>query len=290
MVKESKGSKVFSICNILFFLGVSVVMLVPFLNVVCISLEPEYLALDPDRLHLIPKVWSLDAYRMVLQNSMILRSLGNSLFITIVGSLLGVLLTAMFGYGLSFEQIFGHKVISFFLLFTMMFSGGIIPSYLLISKLGLIDSLWSLILPGMMTAYNVILMKTFFQSLPISLTESATLDGATEVQVFFRIILPLSKAILATIVLFYAVMFWNDFFNGIMYINDRTKKPLQVVLREILLLATADSGSSNVDSSLDLGMNVQMAVAIVSMIPIICVYPFLQKYFTKGVLIGAVKG
>jgi putative aldouronate transport system permease protein len=172
----------------------------------------------------------------------------------------------------------------------MMFSGGIIPSYLLISKLGLIDSLWSLILPGMMTAYNVILMKTFFQSLPISLTESATLDGATEVQVFFRIILPLSKAILATIVLFYAVMFWNDFFNGIMYINDRTKKPLQVVLREILLLATADSGSSNVDSSLDLGMNVQMAVAIVSMIPIICVYPFLQKYFTKGVLIGAVKG
>ena len=168
----------------------------------------------------------------------------------------------------------------------MMFSGGIIPSYILVKNLGLMNSLWAMVLPSMMSAYNVILMRSFFRSLPPELAESALIDGCNEMQTFVLIILPLSKAILATILLFYAVGRWNSFFDGVMYITDQAKKPMQVILREILIM------SDNVDTSgdLDVGMNVKMATAFVTVLPILCVYPFLQKYFTKGVMLGAVKG
>lgn len=287
---KTKGDIIFMIVNTAVFVLIGVIMLLPFINVLCLSLEPEHLAIETGRLHLWPKEFTFDAYLEVLKNQTILNSFGNSAFVTFVGATLSLLITAMFGYGLTFDKIIGHKLFSYMLLFTMMFSGGMIPTYMLIKNLHLTNSLWSLILVGMMVPYNVILMKAFFLGLPKSLEESAMLDGASEFQIFFRIVLPLSKPILATIFLFYAVQLWNDYFNAMMFITDPAKKTLQVFLREILMLSTADVTTPETESALQFGTNLQMATAIISMVPIICVYPWLQKYFTKGTLVGAVKG
>jgi len=212
----------------------------------------------------------------------------NSVVITAAGAIGGVIVTAMLGYSLTFENVKGHKIVSFLVLFTMMFNGGIIPTYILVKKLGLLDTLWSLFIPVLISGYNVILMRSFFQSIPVSLAESAFLDGASEVSVFFRIIVPLSKPIFATITLFYAVSRWNDFFNGIMFITTLSKKPLQVLLREILLQASADADSG--PDTVYIGVNVKMAIVFITIIPTMLFYPFLQKYFTKGIMLGAVKG
>lgn len=266
---------------------IGLMILIPFLNVICLSLEPSYIADEMGRIHLIPKKIDLEAYQYVFRNQNIMISALNSVIITIVGSLGGAAVTAMLGYGLTFKKISGHKIISFMVLFTMMFSGGIIPLYILIQRMGLLNSRLSLILPFMVTAYNTILMKNFFESIPESLAESAQLDGATEITLFFKIILPLSKPILATIVLFYAVSRWNDYFYGMMFITDQHQKTLQVLLRELLLQASSDASGGD---TITLGKNVKMAIAIVTMVPIMIVYPFLQKYFTKGVMLGSVKG
>lgn len=288
MVLKSRGYQIFCVFNIIFFILISLTMIVPFFNVICLSLEPEHIAMEQGVLHLIPRELSLEAYRWVLGNQMIGQAFLNSVFITVVGSLGGVVVTAMLGYGLSFRNVMGNKLISYFVLFTMMFSSGIIPSYMLVKNLRLLDSLWGLTIPVLINAYNTILMRTFFESLPPSLTESALLDGATEMKIFAKIVIPLSTPIFATILLFYAVARWNDFFTGSMYITSVSKKPLQVVLRELLLQVSADANAGG--DTLGLGVNLKMAVAIITMVPIICVYPFLQKYFTKGILLGAVKG
>lgn len=288
MVLRSRGYRIFCIFNVIFFVLISLTMIVPFLNVICLSLEPEHIAMEQGVLHLIPRELSLEAYRWVLGNQMIGQAFLNSVFITVVGSVGGVVVTAMLGYGLSFRKVMGNKLISYFVLFTMMFSSGIIPSYMLVKNLRLLDSLWGLTIPVLINAYNTILMRTFFETLPPSLTESALLDGATEMKIFASIVIPLSMPIFATILLFYAVARWNDFFTGSMYITSVSKKPLQVVLRELLLQVSADANTGG--DTLSLGVNLKMAVAIITMVPIICVYPFLQKYFTKGILLGAVKG
>lgn len=271
----------------IFLIIIAIIVIIPFVNVLCLSLEPSHIADETGRIHLIPREISLEAYEYVLRNSYILVSALNSVFITLIGSIGGTMVTAMLGYGLTFKKLWGHKLLSFIVLFTMMFSGGIIPLYILVQKLGLLNTRLSVVLPFMVTAYNTILMKNFFESIPESLSESAQLDGATEVTLFFKIILPLSKPILATIVLFYAVARWNDYFYGMMFITDQNCKPLQVLLRELLLQASADAGGGD---TITLGKNMKMAIAVVTMTPIMIVYPFLQKYFTKGVMLGSVKG
>lgn len=287
MNKPTLGYRIFSGFNIVFFILVSATMLLPFINVITLSLEPAHIASETGVLHLFPREITFDAYIEIWRQGQVPVSLMNSVFITVVGASLGVLVTGMLAYGLSNEKVMGVKLVSMLVLFTMMFHGGIIPSYMLVKNLGLIDSLWSLIIPSLITGYNVILMRVFFKGLPESLSESAMLDGCTEVGIFFRIVLPLSAPIIATVTLFYAVMKWNSFFQAIMFITDPKKKPLQVILREILTAAT--SGDAK-DMSLDLGMNLKMATAVVAMAPILSVYPFLQKHFTKGILLGAVKG
>lgn len=268
-------------------LFVALIIIVPFINVICLSLEPGYIAEETGRIHLIPRQIDLEAYRYVLRNKSIITSAVNSVLITLTGCLGGAMVTAMLGYGLTFKKIAGHRMISFMVLFTMMFSGGIIPLYILVQRLGLLNRRISVVLPFLVTAYNTILMKNFFESIPESLSESAKLDGATEMTLFFKIILPLSKPILATIILFYAVARWNDYFYGMMFITNQEYKPLQVLLRELLLQASSDAGGGD---TITLGKNMKMAIAIVTMVPIMIVYPFLQKYFTKGVMLGSVKG
>lgn len=284
---KSIGYRAFNVINIVFFAILSLVMLMPFVNVLTLSLEPEYIASQAGVIHLFPRAITIKAYKTVFSQFAINQAFLNSSFVTIVGAIIGVVLTGMLAYGITDDKMMGNRVISFMILFTMMFKGGTIPSYILIKQLGLINSLWSLILPAVLTGYNVILMRVFFKNLPESLSESAKLDGCSEVGIFFRIILPLSTPIIATIFLFIAVGRWNSFFDVVMYINKPEKKTLQVLLRELLIIREdVDIASGD----LDLGENIRMAVVIVTITPILIFYPFLQKHFTKGILIGAVKG
>lgn len=288
MIRESIGYRIFNAANIVFFLLVSATMVLPFLNVVTLSLEPDHIARETGVLHLFPREFTLKAYKLIWEYGSVRTAFANSVFVTAIAASLGIVLTGMFGYALSFEKTMLYKPVAVFVLLTMMFNVGIIPRYMLMRDLGLLDSLWSLIVYQMIGAYNVLLMRIFFKNLPESLAESATLDGASEVTIFFRIVIPISAPIIATITLFIAVGRWNSYFDAVMYLTSESKKTLQVLLREILIQTQAldDAGANDVD----IGVNVRMATAVAAILPILFVYPFLQKHFAKGVLIGAIKG
>ncbi|GHT61380.1 protein LplC [Spirochaetia bacterium] len=242
---------------------------------------------------LYPKGFTLDTYAQVFRNHQIWTGYTTTLVVTLGGTVLGTLFTATTAYALSKKTLPFGAVIMVLVLFTMIFNGGMIPNYLLIKNLGLIDSWWALILPGIISAYNVIIMKSFFLTIPDSLEESARIDGANDIVVFIRIIVPLSKATFATIALFLAVGYWNDFFSTVLYIYDGAKWALQAVLRFMLTQtnqAMAQAGVIvNATSNVTAG-TIKSASVVVATVPILIIYPFLQKYFVKGVLIGGVKG
>lgn len=193
-------------------------------------------------------------------------------------------------YALSRTYLVGRSVINFMVVFTMLFSGGMIPSFLVVKSLGLINSYWSMILPGLVSAMNMIIMRNFFQAIPASLEESAKMDGASDMRVFVQIMLPLALPSIATIALFYGVAYWNSFQTAIMYILDTNKWPLQVLLRQIIILSSGMEGSASSVDIIPPSTTIKMAVIVVGIIPMLCVYPFIQKYFVKGALIGSVKG
>lgn len=269
-------------------------MLYPIINVVSVSFSSygEYLK-NPGMV--LPSDFSLETYRQVLKYPLLGSGYLTTIIVTVVGTFFGICLTILTAYSLSKKELAGRKVIMGFVLFTMFFNGGMVPNFLLIRELGLYDSLWALILPACLTAYNVILMRNFFQSLPQSLFEAAEIDGANEPTILFRIAIPLSKPIIATILLFVAVGYWNGYMNGVIYIKSQQKWPLQLVLRELIMSATslsqmAQGNLAEGAASAVSPVMLQYAAIVVAMIPILCVYPFLQKYFAKGVMIGAVKG
>lgn len=241
---------------------------------------------------IIPIGFQLDTMKYVVSSSQFLHSIGISLLITIVGTFLAILITALTAYPLSKRHLPGISFLMLLFIFTMMFNGGIIPNYLLMKQLHLINSLWSIMLPALISVFNMLVIKSYYESLPEALEESAKMDGARNFTILFRIIIPLSVPVIATIALFYAVYFWNDYFHPMLYINDAGLKPLQLYLRDIVM----DADSSNaVNKSVDDMMNVsaegiRAATVIASIIPMLLVYPYLQKHFVKGVLIGSVKG
>ncbi|OXM83407.1 carbohydrate ABC transporter permease [Paenibacillus rigui] len=265
--------------------------LLPFANVLSKSVSEEW-AVVSGRVGIFPVGFQLHTIGYVVTSSQFIQSFLISVLVTVVGTLLSILITAVTAYPLSKRQLPGMGVIMVLFVFTMMFNGGIIPNYLLMKNLGLINSLWSLVLPAIISVFNMLVIKSYYESLPEALEDSAKMDGASTYTILFRIILPLSGPVLATIALFYAVYYWNDFFHPMLYINDPSLKPLQLYLRDIVM--DADS-SSALNKSVDDMMNVspegvRAATVIASTIPILLVYPFLQKYFIKGVLIGSVKG
>lgn len=238
-----------------------------------------------------PLEFNLRGYQLVFKNAMIFTGYANTIFYLIVGTTINIILTTFAAYALSRKKFLLKKAILLGIIFTMFFSGGMIPSYLIVKGLGLYNSRWAVILPGAMSVWNMIIMRTFFMGLPDSLEESAKLDGANDFIIFFRIILPLSKAVMAVMVLFYGVGHWNAWFNAMIYLQDHSLYPVQLVLREILIVNSTDSmvgGGDNYGTSMELV--VKYASIIVTTVPILCLYPFLQKYFTKGVMIGAIKG
>ncbi|WNR45630.1 carbohydrate ABC transporter permease [Paenibacillus roseipurpureus] len=259
----------------------------PLLYVLSVSLTPYSEVMKNGGFRIIPTQITWEAYGMFLKDSTIPRAYGVSFFVTIIGTLLNVILTVLMAYPLSKKTLPGRSALLFIVMFTMMFSGGIIPTYLIVKATGLLNSVWSMIIPTAVGTFSLLITKTFFENIPESLIEAARIDGASESRVLVRIILPMSLPVVATIATFYGVMHWNEFFNAVMYITDTDKLPLQVVLRGIL---TA-SMSSEINSEKTVPTTtLQMAGVILSALPVVATYPFIQKYFTKGMLVGAVKG
>jgi putative aldouronate transport system permease protein len=287
--RPSAGARAFQVVNAVVLTGFALICVLPFLNVLGSSLAtPGELATRP--FVLIPREFTLDAYRYILSTSTIFRAMGVSVFVTTVGTFVSLVITSLMAYALSKRYLRGRRVINFLVVFTMLFSGGMIPTFIVVNSLGLIDSLWSLILPVAVNAFNFVIMRSFFQGIPDSLEEAARIDGCSDLGVFWRIVLPLSLASIATIGLFYAVYYWNTYQSAILYINDSSKWPIQVLLRQIVIVA---SGMNADASSVDIvppAQSVKMAVIFVATLPMLIVYPFIQRFFVKGALVGSVKG
>ena len=291
-IKRGKPEIAFSIFNYIFFTLLCIVMVYPFWHVIMMSLSSVE-ATAKGGVFLWPKGFNLETYAKVFNDPSIWSGYFTTILVTLSGTFFGTLFTATTAYPLSKKYLPFSKAMLLLVLFTMLFSGGMIPGYLLMKNLGLIDNRLSLILPGLVSAYNVIIMKSFFQSLPESLEESAKIDGATEVTVFWKSILPLSKATIATIALFTAVGYWNDYFSTVLYINTKERWALQAVLRYMLTntnQAMQSAGVSVAAATNVTAATIKSASVVVATVPILCVYPFVQKYFVKGVMICSVKG
>lgn len=293
--RRTWGETLFDRINYLVLALVTVMMLIPFVNVLASSLS-NGVELNRGGIVLWPRGLTLAAYNYIFKQGDLVRALGVTCFITIVGTALNLAVTFTFAYALSKKKLPFRNGLLMMVFFTMLFSGGMIPTFILIKNLHLLDSIWSLIIPGAASAFNVIIVKSFLQTIPEALEESATIDGCTEYGTFFLIVLPVSMPIIATMILFYAVGHWNEFFSAILYINNPAKWPLQVFLRQVLLvLSSSEFNTSMIDQDvsselLTMGEPIKMAMVIVATVPIVIVYPFLQKYFVKGVMIGSIKG
>lgn len=271
---------------------IMMIVLVPLIFVVAASFSDPELVLH-GKVLLIPKGFTVKAYTMVFENHEIWQGYRNTIFYTVAGTAINIVLTVMAAYPLSRKEMAGRRFFTLVILFTMYFNGGLIPTYLLVRDLGMYNTVWAILIPAAISTYNLIVAKSFFeQSIPQELYESAKLDGCGNVRMLFSIVLPLSKAILAVLVLYYGVAHWNAYFNALIYLRDTTKHPLQVILRNILLLGQTEQMGSN-----DVGMGekikmveaIKYSVIVVSSVPILLLYPLAQRYFVSGVMIGAVK-
>lgn len=285
--------KPFDVFNILFMFFIIFVTAYPMYYVIIASFsDPGRLSRVSGLLWLPLEPFTLDAYKAVLNNEMILIGFKNTLFVMVMGLLVNLFMTIIGAYFLSVKGPKLNGLISIMIIFTMYFNGGMVPSYLNMKELGLLNSLWSLILPGAITTTNLIITRTAFASIPESLKESATLDGAGHIQILTKIVLPLSKATLAVILLYYGVAHWNSWFSASIYLQDRNLYPLQLVLRNILKSTNLGSMGAGVaaDESAQYAELVKYALIVVTTTPILALYPYLQKYFVKGVMVGAIKG
>lgn len=287
--KVSKSEQILQVIIVLFLLTFSAMCLLPFLNILGSSFATSG-EISTRPFILIPKTFTLDAYRYILSTPTIFRSVGVSIVITVLGTFVSMTVTSFMAYALSRKYLHGRRFFNFLVVFTMLFSGGMIPGFLLVKQLGLIDSIWSLILPGTVSAYNMIIMRNFFQGIPDSLEESAKMDGCSNLGVFFRIILPLSLPSIATISLFYAVAYWNSYSGAILYINTPDKWPIQLLLRQIVIVSSGMNADASAVDVVPPAQSIKMAVIMISTLPMLIVYPFVQKYFVKGAMVGSVKG
>ena len=284
----------FSIFDFLIYLLLillSISFLYPIANQFALSISDAG-ELGWQRVSVVPVGFDTDSYRALLSNDAILRYYVNTVKYAAVGTLIMLGATALMAYPLTFRELRGRKLVMILLVITMFFSGGLVPYYLLVLALGLVDTIWALVLPNAIAAWNVIIFRTFFRTVPGALRESAHIDGAGHFLVLFRIVLPLSKPLLATFVLFSLVGYWNDYFWALIFLRDQDKQPIQLFLRRILVLVDlADLENTSALQVFDnfSSRTVKAAALIVTITPILCVYPFLQKYFTKGLFIGSLK-
>lgn len=290
----TRGMRLFDVFNNIFMFLLMIVMIYPLWYVVIASISDSIQLMSFQGILLRPLGYSLNAYKLMAKNPMILRGYINTIYIVVVGVILNILFTSVTAYFLSRKNVYWQKYIMLFIIFTMFFSGGLIPSYLINTNLfRLKNTYWALILPGLINTYNLVIMRTAFSAIPDSLEESAKIDGASHWRILFTIIIPLSKPVMAVMVLYYAVAHWNAWFNANIYLVERSKYPLQLILREILIGNDTSSMTVQAVEAADhqsVGETIKYAVIVAATFPILCIYPFLQKYFVKGVMVGAIKG
>ena len=293
-IKKSKSRIAFEIGNAIFMLFMICITLYPMLYIVFASLsDAAELTRLGGRLLFRPLGFNINAYAKALANPNIASGYMNTIFVVVVGVTLSVIFSLIGAYFLSRKNVGFQKLISVMIVFSMWFSGGMIPLYVAVRDIGLVGSLWSLIIPGVISTYNMIILRTAFYAVPESLEESARIDGAGHMTILWSIMLPLVKASVAVVALYYGVTYWNSWFNASIYLQgDSDKWPLQLILRQILIINDTDSMTQGVNAadSEQIGESIKYAVIVIATAPILCVYPFIQKYFVKGVMIGAVKG
>ena len=296
LVKDTRADKIFLVF-VYFFLAIALlIVLYPLIYIVSASISNPHLV-NSGEMWLLPKGVTFEGYRTLLGNSSIWRGYLNTIYYTVLGTSINLLVTLPCAYALSRD---GRRAFTNFMLVTMFLSGGLIPSYLLIRSLGMLNTVWALVIPGAVSVYNVVVTRTFFQTtIPREMEEAAIVDGCSDFRLFMQIVLPLSTPIIAVMALFYGVGHWNSFFSALIYLSDKSMYPLQMILREILILQDMSSNTvSNVTSEMasmlyskqQLAEVIKYGVMIVSSLPVIIVYPFLQKYFVKGMMVGSIKG
>ena len=292
MIKKLKSLTIFEVCLIIFLSILALITIYPFYNVLITSVANTQ-AIATHTPYLLPYTVDWTGYKTILEDQYFFKSLGVTLFVTIVGTVINMFLSITGAYVLSKKDLIGRKVILWFILFTMLFGGGLVPTYLVNKEYGLVNSIWAMILPCAISTYYMIIMKNYFMSLPAGLIEAAKIDGANEWVVLTKVILPISLPFMSTFALFYSVERWNEWWNALLYINQRDLMPLQMYLREVLInFNTQLSAQAQVVVGTQTKVymqSVQMATIVVATVPILCVYPFVQKHFVKGIMIGSLK-
>lgn len=297
-IQETKEDKVFKVFIFIFLTTALLIVLYPVLYIISASIS-DPTAVNSGEMWLFPKDITFEGYKLIFENSDIWRGYLNTIFYTAFGTLINLAVTIPAAYALARKDFYGRNFFTGMFVLTMFFSGGLIPTYLVVKNLGLVDTIWAMVLPNAAAIWNIVIARVFFQaSIPKGLEEAAIIDGASNFKLFTKIILPLSAPIIAVMALFYGVGHWNGYFNALIYLSDKELYPLQLVLREILVLQEMSSNSTNLTGDMaevmhskqQLAAIVKYGVMIVSTLPIIIVYPFLQRFFVKGVMIGSLKG
>ncbi|HEY8979380.1 MAG TPA: carbohydrate ABC transporter permease [Streptomyces sp.] len=290
MNQPTRGYRVFQGINGVILTGVVVLTLYPFLNIVARSFSGER-EIRAGEVTLWPKGFDLTTYRIVVNDGTFWRSYGNTVLYTVVATVVAMILTTCYAYVLSKKNLKGRGFLVGVAVFTMFFSGGLIPNYVLVTSLGLKNSVWAIALPNAISVFNLLVMKAFFESLPSELEEAAEIDGLSTYGILLRIVLPLSKAVVATMILFYSVSFWNSWFQAFLYMDRTDLMPVTVYLRNIIAGATgANNAGATTEQGTQVAASIQAVTIVLTSLPILCVYPFVQRYFVSGVMLGAVKG
>ena len=291
-IKDSTSYKVFTVVNMTLLVLMCAVMLYPFVMLLAQSFSSAG-AINAGRVNLFPVDFNLDTYRAVANNSSFWRSYGNTVVYTVIGTSIAMALTTTYAFVLSKKHLRGRSLLIGIAVFTMFFNGGIVPNYVLISSLGMKNTMWAVILPPALSVFNLLVMKAFFENLPTELEEAAHIDGLSWFGIFFRIVLPLSKAVIATMVLFYSVQYWNDWFAAFLYLDRTDLFPVTLFLRNLIAgasTAASEGAAASGATVTDINANIQSVTMILILIPILCVYPFVQRYFVSGIMLGSVKG
>jgi len=291
-IRDSRSYRIFTVVNTTALLLLCAVMLYPFVMLLAQSFSSAG-AISAGKVNLLPVDPNLDTYRAVANNDTFWRSYGNTVLYTLIGTSIAMVLTTTYAYVLSKKHLRGRGLLIGIAVFTMFFNGGIVPNYVLISSLGMKNTMWAVILPPALSVFNLLVMKAFFENLPTELEEAAHIDGLGWFGIFFRIVLPLSKAVIATMVLFYSVQYWNDWFAAFLYLDRTDLFPVTLYLRNLIAgasTAASEGAAASGSAVADINANIQSVTMILILVPILCVYPFVQRYFVSGIMLGSVKG
>jgi len=291
-IKDSTSYKVFTVVNMTALVLMCALMLYPFVMLLAQSFSSAG-AINAGKVSILPVDFNIETYKAVADNGAFWRSYGNTVVYTVIGTTIAMVLTTTYAFVLSKKHLRGRGLLIGIAVFTMFFNGGIVPNYVLISSLGMKNTMWAVILPPALSVFNLLVMKAFFENLPTELEEAAHIDGLSWFGIFFRIVLPLSKAVIATMVLFYSVQYWNDWFAAFLYLDKTDLFPVTLFLRNLIAgasTAASEGAAASGASVSDINANIQSVTMILILIPILCVYPFVQRYFVSGIMLGSVKG